>query len=877
MGGAGRAVTDAESPSYPFLILPSPREGERSRGRPTPRRGNLRGPSAARQAERLGPKFQALQDSFDTQRAELQVGISGAEPERVLVLETVGPVEDFINAARRIEGLEFLGEFDEADIPPDEHFYNEESPDQALGGTIYLVMTNRQAMEQLFSLWQRFIAAPDDPFERGLNRFRELFNWLYDVRPWGPEDRLRDTGILEDWRHRVDEEHQTVPAEIELWFRDEGADRRQVEEELRQHIAEVHGTAVTAAVIPAIRYHAVLAHLPVSAITPLFESVDAISLVRSDAVMFLRPTGQGVGVPLEEGGEGLPEDGGEPDASASQAEPLVALLDGVPLEGHAALAGRLIIDDPDEYTSNAEGKRRRHGTAMASLLLHGDLNAPGGWTARRLYVRPILVPEPIPEWMGDTGRERIPDDVLPVDLIHRALRRIYEGEGSQGPVAPTVRIINLSVADDAAPFTTMLSPWARLLDWASWNYGALIVVSAGNHLQEIEVDRLPDEVDQLSATELQRETLGALAEAIAYRRLLPPSEGVNVLSVGACPADEAVMNDTAPLRELISSAALPAPFSPLGPGFRRSIKPEVLMPGGRLLYERRPGGPPSRFKPSEQPLGPSGNLVASPIGPAGQTEGRAYLAGTSNGAALASRLCGELHDSLEDLRNGGGAAFLEDERVLMTCVRALMVHGASFDEGAELLRAAVGDRVKPRRFREYASRFLGYGRCDPDRMFGSTEQRATMLGGGTLGEDEAGVFDIPLPPSLSGEVGHRRLTVTLAWLTPTNPRHRRYRRARLWFDPPRDQLRVRRQEADHNAVRRGTVQHEVLEGRQATAFADGDMIRVHVNCAADAGQLPDRIPYALAVTLEVAPEVDVDVFTEIRDRIRPVIPIRSES
>ena len=40
---------------------------------------------------------------------------------------------------------------------------------------------------------------------------------------------------------------------------------------------------------------------------------------------------------------------------------------------------------------------------------------------------------------------------LPVDLIHRAVRRLYEPEGGQPPVAPQVRVINLSVCDEARP------------------------------------------------------------------------------------------------------------------------------------------------------------------------------------------------------------------------------------------------------------------------------------------------------------------------------------------------------------------------------------------------------------------------------------------
>jgi hypothetical protein len=84
---------------------------------------------------------------------------------------------------------------------------------------------------------------------------------------------------------------------------------------------------------------------------------------------------------------------------------------------------------------------------------------------------------------------------------------------------------------------------------------------------------------------------------------------------------------------------------------------------------------------------------------------------------------------------------------------------------------------------------------------------------------------------------------------------------------------VNRQQADWRAVRRGTVQHEILEGSQATAYADGDALAIQINCAEFAGSLTDRIPYALAVSLEVAPELDVPIFQEIRDRVRAIVQV----
>ena len=63
----------------------------------------------------------------------------------------------------------------------------------------------------------------------------------------------------------------------------------------------------------------------------------------------------------------------------------------------------------------------------------------------------------------------------------RIFRELFE-DGPSGPAAaPSVAIVNISVGDPAVPFETVLSSWARMLDWLSHEYGVLVVISAGNH------------------------------------------------------------------------------------------------------------------------------------------------------------------------------------------------------------------------------------------------------------------------------------------------------------------------------------------------------------------------------------------------------------
>jgi hypothetical protein len=156
-----------------------------------------------------------------------------------------------------------------------------------------------------------------------------------------------------------------------------------------------------------------------------------------------------------------------------------------------------------------------------------------------------------------------------------------------------------------------------------------------------------------------------------------------------------------------------------------------------------------------------------------------------------------------------------------------------------------------------------------------TEQRATVLGVGELRNKKALEFLIPIPPSLHAYTDMRRVTITLAWFSPINPRHSKYRVARLWADLPEDPLHVKQaREGESQQLRLGTVHHEVFEGTAAPVVTDGQSLRVRVNCKADAGALTAPVQFALCVSLEVAEGVAVPVYNEVRERIAARVGVR---
>ena len=197
----------------------------------------------------------------------------------------------------------------------------------------------------------------------------------------------------------------------------------------------------------------------------------------------------------------------------------MAVLDGLPLENHTGLAGRIIVDDPDDDRSRYQVSQQQHGTAMASLVIHGDLNDDGPVLQQQVYVRPIFVPD---SFQGTT--EITPPDRLLADLLDRAVRRLFDGDGDQPPASPTVQIISLSLEDRDQPFDLKASPLARLIDWLAWKYKVLIIVSISNRDLPVTLD---SNWRNLSDDDLVSVALRVMQRERYQRRPLSPAEAIN--------------------------------------------------------------------------------------------------------------------------------------------------------------------------------------------------------------------------------------------------------------------------------------------------------------------------------------------------------------
>lgn len=844
----------------PYLPIPTPEPNDRSKGRGGG--GGLTKPGSARQVERLGDRFDRLETLMNEGRVgELTQDPSSLAPERALVFEVAGgSLADFAKQAQLI-GLEFLIEEEDSIAPSDDFKVVKGKEkvvqhDKPVPVHFYLGMPDEKALSDLVTLWRTF--QRNEPFARGYAPWRDLFERLVNIRPWGPQDRLQpeDQAFFKE-RSEADPD-TPILCEFEIWFSDDPNKRQDRSAEIRRLVSEAEGQVLSEADHPAIRYHAILASLPGPFIQRVIDLDATVELLKADGVMFIRPQSVAAIEPLEiqEEGQLVEDDRSLP----SNDPPLVAVLDGYPLQNHVLLAGRLEIDDPDGLAARYVTEvSREHGTSMASLIIHGDLNRPVQPIRRRIHVRPVMCCE-------SGQREHFPPERLLVDTIYRAVTRLFDGEGDEPPTAPTTRVINLSLGDESRPFARRMSPWARLLDYLAWRYQVLFIVSAGNVVQSVALPGFAGilDLEQAEPANLQVAVLDALNQQRATRSILSPAESINALSVGAHHED-GLQQARLPGMHVnpFVSPGLPSVLSRLGLGYRGAVKPEILAPGGRAILRISPAGNELRLVPRTQ--GTTGLSSAVSGGP-GQLSRTANRCSTSTAAAIATR---QAHLLMEELIASGRVE--DGDPVLSLYAKALLVHhaklhGGTFSTLKTVVQSGQGDAALKRDI----ARFTGFGATDHGLNPGCEQHRAILVGHGALGADKAHKYVIPAPEDLSGVRGWRAITVTVAWFTPINPRNQVYRMAKLEVKLPNclgasgDHLA----QVDPHSRGKGTVFHTRIEGDAIAAIPQGQSFHFDIECFPQAGPLDELIPYAVAVSVEVGADLGIDVYSRIAQRLQ---------
>jgi hypothetical protein len=754
-----------------------------------------------------------------------------------------------VRAVAHVPGLEYEGE---EDLAEDEFDRNP---------VAYLLVPDMRALGEILSLWQRGQAGQAMP--RGFGPWANVFGCLRDVRPWGPQDRVSrdDAHFLTDAIFgKPDNDLQRL--EIELVYRTNDEAAARAEENLREIVLNRGGAVIHRSRLFDVAYHALLVDLPVSAVRKIVER-DPTGLAGIDPIYSIRA--QSLPTSLEAEDVAIVSETNQPRRDG---EPIVAILDALPQSAHPLLRGRLIVDDPLDLDALASGTRL-HGTSMASIVLHGDLNGPGPVLSRRIHFRPVMF-EPA------GGKERFPDDRLVVDVFHEAILRMKVGVAGDAPTAPGVIVINVSLGDAHRRFAGRPSPWARALDRLSAAYGLLFVVSAGNVVDSIDLENFRSTIDFEAAesTERSEAVLQAVAGLMAERRLFAPAEAVNAVTIGALHEDAVAPRPA----EIFGTSVDPYPngtmsnvSSALGPGSGNATKPDLLLPGGRERLTFLPAGELLRATPQPGNRFAGLRAAAPPTIPSAANS-TIQIVGTSPAAALGTRTAHRIHDALEDAYPDF-VGLPGPARALI--LKALLAHPARWPQDAAAFIVSQVGPEDPRQYvrrRDNIRRFLGIGAVDLDEAVACAAERATLWGTGQLGREEGNVVEVPLPACLAGQARPHEVRATLAWFTPVMPGRQAYRVVRLSLLDLDEAsltdlgLASLKEQPDINQIRRGTLIHRRWYGERAAALIHDNVIRLQVQREPDTGIPHDvNVPYAIAVTVEMPGENRI--YEQVRARI----------
>jgi len=832
----------------PLLLFPpfgDATKREPLSGRNVPDQRNF--PDKNTQSHRLGDKITNLDRVFKNQTANLYSGIEGQIPEMILVFEIIGNIQEFFGAIKKTPGMEYLGEQQQEMVEPDEYFYlvdkEGEQTMKLLEKRIFLSLTNNQAINELQKYWREYQNNNDLP--RGAGKYKNLFEQLKDIRPYSVQDRIRDTGLTEYLTDLKRDGVDYVNFEVELTYREDEEQNLNsfttFETLIRKSTGEIiPNSRIT---IPDIYYHACIAKAPIELFDNLSDNTD-VQFLKSEKVLFFRPVGQTISkLNTEDIEETIEESINDNISVDSDLLPVAALLDGLPLSNHHLLRERLIVDDVNNTEEGYVAQGRLHGTAMASLILNGDLDDEEEEKfTRPLYSFPIMNLR----IFGNEYWEGLPSYKLPIDIIHQAVKRIFDGINSEQPTAPSIKIINLSIGDAYRPFHFNLSSWAKFIDWLSEKYNVLFIISAGNFTRDITLDIEKSAFFQLSENDKQQIVGNAIIRENYLRKILTPGEAINAITVGASHDDNSSGNMYPNHRiDLINEPDMMNMASRIGFGYRQSVKPDILMPGGQQLYRLKYNSNNDKtiFSIESNSLNPNppGNRVAIP-GKQNKLNETIYTFGTSNAAALATRLGIKIYDVLSNLEGS------IPDKYFPVLIKALLVHGASRGSAGKFFEQPLREHegVPNKTIKKHIGAYIGFGKVKQDRILYCTDQRVTLIGFGELTKEKQ-----------SGK----------------------YRKAHLFFgniSNYQDDVSFNRIEYDFDNSKRGTVQHDCLIGSKADAYMDGTDLVIKVSCKQDASgfKIDTKVKFGLAVTFEILNNNSIKIYNEIRYRVNQ--RIRSE-
>lgn len=508
----------------------------------------------------------------------------------------------------------------------------------------------------------------------------------------------------------------------------------------------------------------------------------------------------------------------------------IGIIDSGLTSAHPFLIGSLIaaFGEPATLGDNDE---KGHGTPVSGIATYGDLR-------QRLSSPPFKARFRIASARVVNAQGAFANDQLVPTQMENAIRRLHDEFGC--------RVINISLGDIKRPVGAKPSAWAAILDYLARELDIVIVVSAGNTSWA-----------QLAA--LGDSIVGNYPSFLTdgSNRILEPGSAVNVLTVGSIAHSNGLSDvdaDNVGVRPITQSAQ-PSPFTRVGPGANKVLKPDLVDFGGTAVFD----GP-------TQSLQSGSNRANAGI----MSTHHEYLqqlmrfhSGTSFAAPLVAHKAAML---IESFPNASA-----------NLVRTLLALSAEHPDAA---LSCLGDDD------DVTFNVLGYGVPDVDRALLSEDNRVVLFTEDSLAADKFAVYEIPIPDVFQNK-GARQIRVALCFDPPVRHTRIDYTGVKMGFHLIRGAsandvfAAFRKWEADEGKVfrikevlkcdlkpgalrrERGTLQCATFT-MKTNSGSYGDSYYLAVRC--ESGWSAEEQNFALAVELRA--KAEIPLYERIRERVR---------
>jgi subtilisin family serine protease len=432
----------------------------------------------------------------------------------------------------------------------------------------------------------------------------------------------------------------------------------------------------------------------------------------------------------------------------------IGIIDSGITGAHPLLAG-VIAGAFGVPAALGDNDGKGHGTPVSGIAVYGDVRQR--LASKNLNARFRVVSARV---VNDKGR--FDDEQLVASQMETAIRRLTNEFGC--------KVINISLADKLRPVGAKPSAWAAVLDQLARELDLVIVVSAGNSDGTIFHEHGDAIVDAYPNYLLDERN-----------RILEPASAINILTVGSIAHTNGLAPEDGSLVGVrpLAERDQPSPFTRVGPGVGRIMKPDLVDYGGTAVFDGA----------TQTVVGAASRASAGVLSLHNLYLDRLFTsqAGTSFASPLVAYKAALIREAFPQATSN--------------LVRALLAICAEPPQAALECLAGFDD--------ETVMNVIGYGVPNVDHALASDDSRVILYREDVLNVDRFAVYEIPIPKLFQTENGSRQIRVSLS------------------FDPP-----VRHSRSDYAGLSmgfrliRGANEREVFEAFRKWEKSEGAPFRL---------------------------------------------------